>query len=74
MSVEKLKEIKSGKVGTDLFSILLNEGGDIYDSLGDQADAAMFDDIQMMYFVASDLYSRNKLLNVIVCLGRQCKY
>ena len=50
--MEKLKEIKSGKVGIDLFSILLNEGGETYSPLGDLAEVSMFDDVMVMYFAS----------------------
>lgn len=31
VKAEKLEQIRKGNVGTDLFSILLSEGGDVYD-------------------------------------------
>lgn len=51
---EKLAEIKSGKVGIDLFSIMLDEGGDVYSLIKDEqlADQTMFDDICFIYLAA----------------------
>ena len=47
IKAEKLEEIRQGKVGVDLFSILLNEGGDVYGKIEDKAlaERTMFDDI-----------------------------
>ena len=37
IKVTKLAQIKAGKIGTDLFSILLSEGDDIYGPLNEDA-------------------------------------
>ena len=48
---EKLADIKKGKVGYDLFSILLNEGEDIYGMFGsnERGEKAMLDDVSLIY-------------------------
>ena len=48
----KLEEIKQGKEGSDLYSILLREGGDVYGPLGEKADDYLFDDIKLIYTAA----------------------
>lgn len=52
---EKLADIRAGKeVGCDLFSIMLDEGGDVYGMIEDkvEADKTMFDDLMLIYLAA----------------------
>ena len=52
---EKLAEIRQGNaVGCDLFSIMLNEGGDVYSMIEDKvlADQTMYDDLTVIYLAA----------------------
>ena len=52
---EKLADIRAGKeVGCDLFSIMLDEGGDVYGMIDDkvEADKTMFDDLMLIYLAA----------------------
>ena len=44
--------IKAGKVGKDMLSTLLSEGGDIYAAQGDRADQTLIDDVTMIYIAA----------------------
>ena len=54
IKMKRLEEIKSGKVGTDLLSTLLSEGGDAYSPVGDDnmIEDAMFADIVTIYVAA----------------------
>jgi len=54
VKAEKLEQIKLGKVGTDLLSILLNEGEDVYGIIEDKvlADLTMLDDVSIIYLAA----------------------
>lgn len=62
---EKLEQIKQGKVGTDLFSILLTEGGEVYGE--NSSDDELFDDIKLIYFAATNTtqISVNNLIKYI---------
>lgn len=62
---EKLEQIKQGNVGTDLFSILLTEGGEVYGE--NSSDEELFDDIKLIYFAATNTtqISVNNLLKYI---------
>lgn len=54
VKAEKLEQIKQGKVGIDLLSTLLNEGGDVYSMIEDKAlaDMTMLDDVSIIYLAA----------------------
>ena len=51
---KKLEEMKQKGPGIDLFSILLSEGSEVYDSAGDAflSEKTMFDDICFIYVAA----------------------
>lgn len=54
VKAEKLEQIKKGKVGIDLLSILLSEGGDVYSMIEDKAlaDMTLLDDVSIIYLAA----------------------
>ena len=54
VKAKRLDEIKAGKVGTDLLSVLLHEGGEAYSSVGndDEIEQAMFTDVVTVYAAA----------------------
>ena len=66
---EKLVQIKKGNIGIDLFTILLNEGGDVYGLIEDSAvaEATMMDDIKTIYVaaVATTQISVNNLMKYL---------
>lgn len=49
----KLEELKKGEKAVDLFSLLLSEGQETYGVLGDRAEEFLFDDIQVIFFAAT---------------------
>ena len=54
IKAEKLEDIKQGKVGIDLLSILLNEGEEVYNMIQDKAlsEVTMLDDVSIIYLAA----------------------
>ena len=66
---EKLAQIEQGKVSTDLFSIILSEGGDVYSLIEDKqlADKTMYQDLSVMYLaaVATTQISVNNLMKYL---------
>lgn len=54
VKAEKLEQINKGKVGIDLLSILLSEGGDVYSMIEDKAlaDMTLLDDVSIIYLAA----------------------
>lgn len=54
VKAEKLENIKEGKVGNDLLSILLNEGEEVYKMIQDRAlsEITMLDDVSIIYLAA----------------------
>lgn len=66
---EKLEQIRQGNVGIDLYSIILNEGGDVYSLINDEAlaEQTLFDDICIIYLaaVSTTQVSVNNLLKYI---------
>ena len=50
----KLEDIRQGKENIDLVSTILQEGGDVYEPLGKDAEMTMFDDIKIIFFAATN--------------------
>jgi hypothetical protein len=49
----KLEMLKKGKKPVDLFELLLSEGAEIYEELGDRAEEFLFDDISNIFVGAT---------------------